>query len=556
MSNFFSNTTTHELLDLLIQNESIHDMEELAKLFNEKRNRDMESIKYMVKQLIEFGLIDKNLKTTDIAKSIKLISNNKEKPSEQILKLTLMVFEYLTKKGLLIKQSFKIFVENPNLTNSVLSNLIFEQAKKDGIFLHSRPDKNSKIPSMKNFLKYVGVFYDENSIRITPIGENIYHFYYSKETAPIKSEVIYDPPIKVESKKILLNNFPNENLKIDYEEIELFSNALKEDVDSFYDFYYKNIRNNMPEHKFLKVDYDNSFDAYAIFFGSMMDQMGVSGKITWTSINNIRQKDREIFNPKVLLEKYPEKKKCNQRNKQKSDCQAKNFLDDFNLSFYLGHAHTMFNAAHYFNEMIKKKEIISILDLPKIRRYTNASSLYLDMRNNIFSQSSLYPKTLGLAFRLLTENKYGRPEGEERFWNYPSESLMGIPMPVDFWIVFFTLKTGLLFSGNNNLIINTSDPKIKEIVRNVWSIIGRNSNIPPIFLDPSIWKIAGDDCIIGNCDSCLFTNVFGYDCPKKENIKSISKKTVDNRKIYSIFYTDNEAKIPSGYRIEPKGRKN
>ena len=338
-----------------------------------------------------------------------------------------------------------------------------------------------------------------------------------------------------------------------------FGKALRDGYCQYFELYNKDIRKKMPEYRYLTPRYKDPKSAYAYFFGCMMDQMGVSGKITWEAIKKLEETDPDIFDVEYLLIRYPEKYDCKEKNKSLSSCYAKKFLNDYHLPFYLNHAHTMFRSVHFFYKLIKERKINSILDLPEMEKYRNAFSLYIDLKNWIYRTSSM-PKTLSLAFRIMTENEKGYPEGENRFWKYDSKELEKIPMPIDFWIAYFVFKLGLLELDMDKVIISASDPVLKQTINNLFQKIARISGIPPIFMDPVIWKISGDKCINNFCDDCFFRDILGYECSKSTKINSVSKIGGDKRKIYSLFWNKKEnwklSELPKEYNLEPKGRRN
>ena len=338
-----------------------------------------------------------------------------------------------------------------------------------------------------------------------------------------------------------------------------FGKALKDGYYQYFEFYNENIRKKMPEYKYLTPRYKDPKSAYAYFFGCMMDQMGVSGKITWEAMGKLERLDPNIFDIEYLLNKYPEKYDCKERSKKLSSCYAKKFLNDYHLSFYLNHVHTMFRSAHFFYKLKKERKINSILDLPEVERYRNAFLLYNDLKNWIYKTSKI-PKTLSLAFRIMTESKDGTPEGENRFWKYDNKELKDIPMSIDFWIAYFVFKSGLLELDIDKGIISASDPYLKQAINNLFQKIARISGIPPIFMDPVIWKISGDKCINNFCHNCLFKDIFGYKCSRSTKINSVSQMGSAKRKIYYLFWNREEnwqlSDLPKGYKLELKGRRN
>ncbi|MEA1993944.1 MAG: N-glycosylase/DNA lyase [Euryarchaeota archaeon] len=361
-----------------------------------------------------------------------------------------------------------------------------------------------------------------------------------------------------EKEKGRLKRISKVKFLINKEKAIKFGKALRDGYAQYFEFYNENIRRQMPEHKYFPPQYNDPRSAYAHFFGCMVDQAGVSGKVTWKNMRKLEESDPNIFDPAYLLSKYPEKYNCKERSKKSSSCPAKEFLDDYHLPFYLGHAHTMFRSAHFFNKLKKEGKIDTILDLPQLERYKNAQSLYYDLRDWIYKTSQM-PKTLSLAFRIMTENNEGIPEGEDRFWNYDAHELEDIPMPVDFWIAYFVFKLGLMELDEEVAIISPSNSEVKQSINELFQKIAKISGMPPIFMDPIIWKIAGDKCINGFCRSCLFKDTLGYECPQSTKIYSVSQ-TKKKRKAYYLLWIQKEDwklnDLPKGYKLEPKGRRN
>ena len=336
--------------------------------------------------------------------------------------------------------------------------------------------------------------------------------------------------------------------------INLLSQRLKENRERFFNFYSQEIRNRMPEYTKLEPAYNDPISAYAYFFGCLMDQAPLSADLVWKNIRKLKQTNQKLFDPINLLDQYPESPFCKETKKAEANCPAKHFLDDHNLQFSLGVTHKWFRAAHFLRTIIQKFIINSILDLPDIDRYQNAKILYEDLRKNTFKAAKV-PKTLSLAFRIMTENAEGRPSGKARFWDYNEEQLANIPMPVDFWIAFFSFKCGLIEPSQNvdNEIIAVE--RIKPILLELWNVIGRKCGIPHIFLDPSLWKIAGENCVINECSKCFFKSI-GYDCPKVSKVHRISSKR--NGRIYYLFWSNvplTSKVMPEGFQLELGVRK-
>ncbi|MCD6127785.1 MAG: hypothetical protein J7J21_05390, partial [Methanomicrobia archaeon] len=109
-------------------------------------------------------------------------------------------------------------------------------------------------------------------------------------------------------------------------------------------------------------------------------------------------------------------------------------------------------------------------------------------------------------------------------------------------------------------IISASDPYLKQAINNLFQKIARISGIPPIFMDPVIWKISGDKCINNFCHNCLFKDIFGYKCSRSTKINSVSQMGSAKRKIYYLFWNREEnwqlSDLPKGYKLELKGRRN
>jgi hypothetical protein len=220
------------------------------------------------------------------------------------------------------------------------------------------------------------------------------------------------------------------NFVMNEEKINEFSEKLKDGRDQYFDFYRIKIRKEMPEYKYLTPRYDDPLSAYAYFFGCIMDKAGLPSKKIWENMRKLEKQDSHIFEVKNLLEKFPENPDCTEKSRKTSTCPATKFLDRYSLQFSLPDAHSMFRAAHFFSRKIDELHINSILDLPYQKKYGNPKLLYYDLWENIFS--SILPKTLSIAFRIMTENPDGVPEGDNRFWKYDTDELGEIPIPVDF----------------------------------------------------------------------------------------------------------------------------
>lgn len=304
------------------------------------------------------------------------------------------------------------------------------------------------------------------------------------------------------------------------EKINEFSEKLKKNYDQYFDFYRIRIKKEMPEYKYLTPRYDDSISAYTYFFGCMMDKAGLVSETIWKNMRKVKYQDPHILEVKNLLEKFPESPDCTERRRKTSKCPAANFLRGYSLQFRLSDAHSMFRAAHFFSRKIDELHIDSILDLSDHKKYENPKLLYYELWENIFS--TIWPKTLSIAFRIMTENPEGVPKGDNRFWKYDIIKLGEIPIPVDFWVAFFVFKTGLmeLDVDEEKLKIGTVlKRKINLLFKKIYEI----TRIPPIFLDPVIWETTRSNCRFGVCSNCFFKDNLRYDCVQSKKIKRKSK---------------------------------
>ncbi len=328
--------------------------------------------------------------------------------------------------------------------------------------------------------------------------------------------------------------------------IDGLKSAIRRESEKVYRYYKDKIRSDMPEYELSPPRYDNPQSAYFHFFGCIVDQAGLPADTIWRNMRKLKEKNPELLNPSILLQRYPEPKNCSEKNKLKADCPAKHFLDDTGLQFQLQQTHHWFKAAHFFEELKKIHGINSILDVKNVDKYRDPLQLYTDL-NNLIYKSTKNPKTLSLAFRVMTENQEGRPGGENRFWSYKAEDLVDIPIPVDFWIAFITLRMGLLEPEEKDTPIPI-DTDIKERTLDVWSEIGRDTSVPPIFLDPLLWKIGGQKCTTERCKDCFFNSILDFFCPRKE-IQRLSKKRL-GRKTYYLYQPEKNRSLPQGFETE------
>jgi hypothetical protein len=81
------------------------------------------------------------------------------------------------------------------------------------------------------------------------------------------------------------------------------------------------------------------------------------------------------------------------------------------------------------------------------------------------------------------------------------------------------------------------DVKLKRKINVLFQKIYETTRIPPIFLDPVIWKISSNNCRDGKCLNCFFKDNLRYDCiqSKKMGIGSITK----GRKQYYLSWNAN-----------------
>lgn len=339
------------------------------------------------------------------------------------------------------------------------------------------------------------------------------------------------------------------NFRVKNENLESLANSLKKNYEGYYS---KEIRSEMPEYKEFYPIYDSSNSAYAYFFGSMVDQAGISGKIAWRNMNKLYKEDKDILLPENLLREFPEPINCNQKKKKDSNCPAKKFLDKYGLQFPLKHVHTLFKAAHFF----KKLESDNRFSMLKIHEFfVNPNILYENLKKDIYSKNTKYPKTLSLAFRVMNENSSGNPEGEERFWKYPAQSLMKIPIPIDFWIAYISFKLELLEPIKKEGLIDVSEQKLHDVLHKIWYKIGEISNIPLIFIDPYLWMVSRKRCRYTHCSHCSMVDIIKYEYPTVNKIYRVSKITESGKKDgYNLFWSDKEnltkEDIPEDYDLE------